>query len=172
MIALSRRPSAVRIALRTANNPRPCWRATASNAPIAGVVPDDDYFWQVARNQGFEVKHDYLGTNNRSKQDDAYLISEIVSTIYEKPGPSTIVLVADDADYMPPLLKVLAKGWRSEIAFIGHSVSSAFYSVSIDQCDQPGGRASRAVIQSSPTASTGGILGPGTSPERLEFRHA
>jgi uncharacterized LabA/DUF88 family protein len=50
-------------------------------------------------------------------------MSEIVSTIYEKPGPSTIVLVAGDADYMPPLLKVLAKGWRSEIAFIGHSVS-------------------------------------------------
>jgi hypothetical protein len=91
-------------------------------AYIAGVVPDDDYFWQVARNQGFEVKRGYLGANNRSKQDDAYLISEIVSTIYEKPGPSTIVLVAGDADYMPPLLKVLSKNWRVEIAFIGHSV--------------------------------------------------
>jgi hypothetical protein len=55
--------------------------------------PDDDYFWKVAQAQGFEVKRGYLGTNNRSKQDDAYLISEIVSTIYEKPGPSTIVLV-------------------------------------------------------------------------------
>lgn len=96
---------------------------------IAGVVPDDDYFWEVAKNQGFEVKRGYLGTNNRSKQDDAYLISEIVSTLYEKPGPSTMVIVAGDADYKPPLEKVIAKGWRSEIAFIGHGVSSALDSV-------------------------------------------
>ena len=93
------------------------------SAYIAGVIPDDDYFWKVASNQGFEVRKGYLGTNNRSKQDDAYLITDIVSTIYEKPGPSTIVLVAGDADYVPPLQKVLAKGWRSEIAFIGHSIS-------------------------------------------------
>lgn len=111
-----------RLLLETARGqdgrPRP-----VKTAYIAGVVPDDDYFWEVARNQGFEVKRGYLGTNNRSKQDDAYLISEIVSTIYEKPGPSTIVLVAGDADYMPPLLKVLSKDWRIEVAFIGHSVS-------------------------------------------------
>lgn len=113
-----------RLLLETARgpdgNPRP-----VRTAYIAGVVPDDDYFWQVAKNQGFEVKRGYLGTNNRSKQDDAYLITEIVSTVYEKLGPSTTVLVAGDADYMPPLLKVLAKGWRSEVAFIGHSISTS-----------------------------------------------
>lgn len=98
--------------------PRPVRKAY-----IAGVIPDDDYFWEVAKAQGFEVKRGYLGYNNRSKQDDAYLISEIVSTIYEKPGPSTIVLLAGDADYKPPLEKVIAKGWRSEVAFLGHSVS-------------------------------------------------
>lgn len=94
-------------------------------AYIAGVIPDDDYFWEVAKNQGFQVKRGYLGANNRSKQDDSYLITEIVSTIYEKEGPSTVVLLAGDADYKPPLEKVLEKGWRSEIAFIGHGVSSA-----------------------------------------------
>ncbi|MER2635026.1 MAG: NYN domain-containing protein [Rhizobiaceae bacterium] len=92
-------------------------------AYIAGVIPDDDYFWEVAKNNGFEVKRGYLGSNNRSKQDDAYLITEIVSTLYESRGPSTIVLLAGDADYKPPLEKVIAKGWRSEIAFLGHSVS-------------------------------------------------
>ena len=40
-------------------------------AYIAGVIPDDDYFWEVARNKGFELRKGYLGTNNRSKQDDA-----------------------------------------------------------------------------------------------------
>lgn len=104
----------------TNGNTRPIRKAY-----IAGVIPDDDYFWEVAKSQGFEVKRGYLGTNNRSKQDDAYLIAEIVSTVYERPGPCTTVLVAGDADYKPPLEKVLAKGWRSEVAFIGHSVSVA-----------------------------------------------
>jgi hypothetical protein len=113
-----------RLALTAARGPdghaRPIRKAY-----IAGVIPDDDYFWEVAKSQGFDVKRGYLGSNNRSKQDDAYLITEIVSTVYEKPGPCTTVLVAGDADYMPPLGKVLAKGWRSEVAFIGHSVSIA-----------------------------------------------
>ncbi len=94
-------------------------------AYIAGVIPDDDSFWEAAKKQGFEVKRGYLGSKNRSKQDDAYLIAEIVSTIYEKEGPSTIVLVAGDADYKPPLEKTLSKRWRNEIAFIGHSISAA-----------------------------------------------
>jgi uncharacterized LabA/DUF88 family protein len=48
-----------------------------------------------------------------------------METLYEKPGPATMVLVAGDADYVPPLQKVLAKGWRSEVTFIGHGVSSS-----------------------------------------------
>ena len=98
-------------------------------AYIAGVIPDDDYFWEVAKNQGFIVKRGYLGTGNRSKQDDAYLITEIVSTVYEERGPATIVLVAGDADYKPPLERIVEKGWRAEVAFIGHSVSIALEAV-------------------------------------------
>jgi hypothetical protein len=88
------------------------------SAYIAGVIPDDDSFWKIAENQGFIVRRGYLGTGNRSKQDDAYLITEIVSTLYDQDGPSTIVLVAGDADYVPPLLKSLERGWRNEIAFV------------------------------------------------------
>jgi len=117
-----------RLLLEAARGPKGHARPVLT-AFIAGVVPDDDYFWEVAKNQGFEVKRGYLGTNNRSKQDDAYLISEIVSTLYEKPGPSTMVIVAGDADYKPPLEKVIAKGWRTEIAFTGHGVSAALDSV-------------------------------------------
>lgn len=93
------------------------------SAYIAGVVPDDDSFWKIAENQGFVVRRGYLGTGRRSKQDDAYLITEIVSTLYEKPGPSTIVLVAGDADYGPPLIRSLEKGWRNEVAFLNRGLS-------------------------------------------------
>ena len=94
-------------------------RAVAS-AYIAGVVPDDDSFWQAVDDKGFKVFRGFLGSNNRSKQDDAHLIAQIVENLYEFEGPSTIVLVAGDADYGPALTKCLAKGWRVEIAFVAH----------------------------------------------------
>lgn len=98
------------------------------SAYIAGVIPDDDSFWEAAKSKGFEVRRGYLGMSGgqaRSKQDDAYLITEIVSTLYEHEGPSTIVLVAGDADYVPPLLKAQEKQWRVEAAFIDRGFSSS-----------------------------------------------
>lgn len=102
---------------------------SVKSAYIAGVIPDDDSFWQIATNQGWTVHRGFLGANNRSKQDDAYLITEITSTLYEEDGPSTIVLVAGDADYVPPLKKALAKGWRVEVAFISKGISTALHPV-------------------------------------------
>jgi hypothetical protein len=98
-------------------------------AYIAGVIPDDDSFWESAKNKGWEVKRGYLGHSGRSKQDDAYLITEITATLYEKEGPSTVVVVAGDADYVPPLEKAIKKGWRTEIAFIGRGIGSALVHV-------------------------------------------
>ena len=99
-------------------------RAVGS-AYISGVIPDDDSFWQIAENRGFQVRRGFMGQKNRSKQDDAYLITNMVSTLYEQEGPATIVLMAGDADYAPPLEKALEKGWRSEVAFIDRGVSQA-----------------------------------------------
>ena len=87
------------------------------SAYIAGVVPDDDSFWDAAKAKGFTVHRGYLSAGGRSKQDDAYLITHIMETLYEHDGPSTIVLVAGDADYGPPLEKCIIKGWRVELAF-------------------------------------------------------
>ncbi|MDN3370322.1 MULTISPECIES: NYN domain-containing protein [Ralstonia solanacearum species complex] len=102
------------------------------SAYIAGVIPDDDSFWEAAKSKGFTVRRGYLsssGGQTRSKQDDAYLITEITSTLYEHDGPATIVLVAGDADYVPPLLRANEKGWRVEIAFIDRGLSSALDAV-------------------------------------------
>ena len=95
------------------------------SAYIAGVIPDDDSFWKVAENQGFTVRRGYIGSQNRSKQDDAYLIADMVETVWSKPGPSTVVLVAGDADYVPALIKSQDQGWRNEVAFIDRGVSVA-----------------------------------------------
>lgn len=104
----------------TTGNVRPI-----ASAYIAGVIPDDDTFWQIAESAGLTVRRGYLGTGNRSKQDDAYLITDLVSTLYEQAGPSTAVLVAGDADYMPPLMKAVEKGWRTEVAFVNRGISSS-----------------------------------------------
>lgn len=121
-----------RLLLEAARGPAGTARGVGS-AYIAGVVPDDDYFWQVAKNQGFEVRRGFLaGAGNgkqRSKQDDSYLITEITATLYEKSGPATIVLVAGDADYVPPLLKAVAKGWRVEVVFIDRGVTASLEQV-------------------------------------------
>lgn len=102
---------------------------SVGSAYIAGVIPDSDSFWQIARNQGFNVRRGYLGYQNRSKQDDAYLITDLVSTTFEQPGPSTVVLIAGDADYMPALKKSADRGWRNEVVFMEHGVSVALQSV-------------------------------------------
>lgn len=97
------------------------------SAYIAGVIPDEDSFWEVVKRQGFTVKRGYLSgaKKQRSKQDDAYLISDLVAAVYEESGPSTVVLIAGDADYAPPLIKALAKGWRTEVLFIDRGLSTA-----------------------------------------------
>lgn len=97
----------------------------AKSAYMAGVIPDDDSFWAIAEKEGFTVRRGYLGHGNRSKQDDAHLITAIMETIYEQKGPSTIVLVAGDADYGPPLAKAIEKGWRVEICFHRVGLSGA-----------------------------------------------
>lgn len=94
-----------------------------ASAYIAGVIPDDDSFWKAAESKGFTVKRGYLGSGNRSKQDDAFLIAEIVETVWSQEGPATVVLVAGDADYAPALMKSLGKGWRNEVAFIDRGIS-------------------------------------------------
>jgi uncharacterized LabA/DUF88 family protein len=104
--------------------PRP-----VKTAFIAGIIPDDDSFWEIASNKGFKVRRGFLGISRRSKQDDAFLITEITSTLYEQKGPSTIVLAAGDADYVPPLMKALEKGWRTEVAFVSRGVSASLIPV-------------------------------------------
>lgn len=111
-----------RLLLEVCKNTRGETRAVGS-AYIAGVIPDDDSFWEIARNRGFTVRRGYLGSRKRSKQDDAFLITDLMTTLYEQEGPSTVILVAGDADYMPPLMRITEKGWRTEVAFISRGVS-------------------------------------------------
>lgn len=113
-----------RMLMEVAKDSKGTTRGVAS-AYIAGVIPNDDSFWKIAQNQGFTVRRGYLGAGRRSKQDDAYLISDLVETVCTQPGPATVVLVAGDADYAPPLIKSMDRGWRNEVALIDTGISIA-----------------------------------------------
>ncbi|KQU99733.1 hypothetical protein ASC68_08070 [Devosia sp. Root105] len=95
------------------------------SAYVAGVIPDDDYFWEIWKQHNFTVNRGFLGTNNRSKQDDAYLIRDMTKTICRSEAPSTIVLIAGDADYGPALQFAVEEGWRVEVFTTGRGVSAA-----------------------------------------------
>jgi uncharacterized LabA/DUF88 family protein len=92
-------------------------------AMIAGTVPPEDSFWEIARNQGFAVKLGYRGFGGKSKQDDHHVTADMVETVCTEPGPSTVILVAGDGDYGPCLDKALARGWRVEVFFVRTGLS-------------------------------------------------
>ena len=81
-----------------------------STAFIAGVIPDDDTFWQKAQKEGFEVKRGFI-SNNSSKCDDSYLVAEIMETIYEGMG------------YFEVLVK---KGSALAVSDVGAGINLAF----------------------------------------------
>jgi uncharacterized LabA/DUF88 family protein len=95
---------------------------------IAGTIPPEDSFWDSARNQGFTVRLGYRGYGGKSKQDDHHITADMVETVCEQPGPSTIVLVAGDGDYGPGLDKALARGWRVEVCYVEGTLSPALES--------------------------------------------
>ena len=53
------------------------------------------------------------------------IFNDLVETICTLEGPSTVVLTAGDADYVPALIKSQDRGWRNEVAFVGRGVSIA-----------------------------------------------
>ena len=97
-----------RLLLQDCQRPGGITRSVGS-AYIDGVIPDDDSFWEIAKNQGFKVGRGHLGTNNRSKQDDEYLMTDMVSTIFEQPGLSTLAFIAGDAERRATPARVVGK---------------------------------------------------------------
>lgn len=94
-------------------------------AVISGTIPPEDSFWQIARDQGFEVRLGYRGFGGRSKQDDTHLVADLVEVVCTAGGPATVVLVAGDGDYGPALQKALSRGWRVEVLFVERDFSHA-----------------------------------------------
>jgi uncharacterized LabA/DUF88 family protein len=90
-------------------------------ALFGSTPPSTDSIWDMARREGFEVLLFPRNSQNREKQVDTSIGTMIVedSFIYMKPG-DTVVLLAGDGDFVPPLHSVRSRGFTVKQMFWSH----------------------------------------------------
>lgn len=77
--------------------------------------PQNDSVWQMIRSKGFDVQVFRRNIFNKEKGVDMKMGIDITKLILGVSEPGTIVIVAGDADFLPVIEEVQAKGWLAEI---------------------------------------------------------
>lgn len=79
----------------------------------------NDFIWDRAKQNGFEVVTFERNGHNREKKVDAALITDMISDSYARmiPGVDEITLVAGDSDYVPAVQRVLSRGLICSVMF-------------------------------------------------------
>ena len=77
--------------------------------------PSVDTVWAKMKELGWkvEIKQRSYHTG-KEKQVDSQLITDVVSVVYRKMS-GTVIIVAGDVDYKPPIEEALARGWKVEV---------------------------------------------------------
>jgi uncharacterized LabA/DUF88 family protein len=85
--------------------------------------PANDSLWSMAERKGFEVIVHDRNVANKEKKVDTNIVTDMVSDSYElmKPGEDEITLVAGDADYVPTIEKLRARGFTVHVVFWDHA---------------------------------------------------
>lgn len=79
--------------------------------------PDEDSVWERIRKAGFDVRLFDRNIRNKEKGVDVDMAMDIGELICGATSPSTIVIAAGDADYVPAVMRAKARGWRVEVWF-------------------------------------------------------
>ncbi len=79
--------------------------------------PPDDTIWQRIRDEGFDVKVFDRNIRNKEKGVDMEMGMDVMERIMTVTPPTTIVMVAGDADYLPVIKRAKDKGWKVEVWF-------------------------------------------------------
>ena len=90
------------------------------------IMQANDSLWIAAKNQGFEVVvHERSRFSGREKKIDTSVVTDLITDSYEamKPGSDDITLVAGDADYVPTVQKLRARGFNFEVCFWNHAAN-------------------------------------------------
>jgi NYN domain len=92
-------------------------------AKLWGSPPPGDSFWKMVDKAGFKTKvYDRNAGNKEKKVDVAIAITmmEDAFTVIDKDNDD-ILLVAGDSDYVPVVAKLIALGYKVEVAFWGQA---------------------------------------------------
>lgn len=84
--------------------------------------PPNDSIWRYAQEAGFELILEDRNVANKEKKIDTGIVSAMVRDAYTKVDSSTdtIVLVAGDADFVPPIRDLVDDGFDVEVVFWDH----------------------------------------------------
>ena len=85
--------------------------------------PKNDSLWEIARRKGFEVVVYDRNIRNKEKKIDTDVVATMVQDSYElvAPAEDEMTLVAGDADYVPMIEKLKARGITIHVVFWEHA---------------------------------------------------
>jgi len=85
--------------------------------------PANDSLWEAARRKGFEVVVYDRNVKNKEKKIDTDVVATMMQDSYELVAPKTdeMTLVAGDADYVPMIEKLKARGITVHVVFWDHA---------------------------------------------------
>jgi hypothetical protein len=85
--------------------------------------PPNDSLWDAAKRKGFEVVVYDRNVKNREKKIDTDIVATMVQDSYELLDPKNdeMTLVAGDADYVPMIEKLRARGVNVHVVFWDHA---------------------------------------------------
>jgi uncharacterized LabA/DUF88 family protein len=85
--------------------------------------PPNDSIWKYAKQAGFELVLEDRNIANKEKKIDTGIVSAMVKDAYKKMNAAsdTIVLVAGDGDFVPPVRDLVEDGFQVEVIFWDHA---------------------------------------------------
>jgi uncharacterized LabA/DUF88 family protein len=97
--------------------------STIARAVLFGSrPPPNDSIWKYAEQAGFELVLEDRNVANKEKKIDTGIVSAMVKDAYKNMNPAsdTIVLVAGDGDFVPPVRDLVGDGFQVEVVFWDH----------------------------------------------------
>jgi hypothetical protein len=85
--------------------------------------PPSDSIWEAAKRKGFEVVVYDRNVKNKEKKIDTDIVATMMQDSYElvTPKQDEMTLVAGDADYVPMIEKLKARGIPVHVCFWNHA---------------------------------------------------
>ena len=85
--------------------------------------PANDSLWEIARRKGFEVVVYDRNVANKEKKIDTSIAADMIADSYERMNPKTdeVTLVSGDADLVPAVEKLRARGFPVYVCFWEHA---------------------------------------------------